>query len=46
MIFDSDNYEGFDDLTEEEKIEFTIYYVLEKTKHKNQKIAFFLKKMI
>lgn len=42
MIFDSDNYENFDDLTEEEKIEFTVFYVLEKTKHENPKIAFFL----
>ena len=37
MIFDSDDYENFDDLTEEEKIEFTIYYVLEKQNTKTKK---------
>ena len=42
MVFDSDEYEGFNELTEEEKIDFSINYVLGKVKHKSQKVAFFL----
>ena len=42
MIFDSDEYEGFNELTEEEKIDFSINYVLGKVKHTSQKVAFFL----
>ena len=42
MLFDSDDFEEFEELTEEEKIEFSINLVLNKIANKNKKIKYFL----